>query len=52
MGWTHYCRRRLLFPSSKRCNDCRFIHESMSLDTCEWSCPDCGRTNGRNINAA
>jgi len=40
------------FPSSKTCNNCRFLLESLSLDIREWVCPNCGKLNDRDVNAA
>ncbi|WP_435250683.1 hypothetical protein ACMAZD_26290 (plasmid) [Vibrio sp. nBUS_14] len=27
------------FPSSKRCNGCGFVYESMPLNISDWTCP-------------
>lgn len=40
------------FPSSKRCNCCGYISESMPLDVRSWRCPECKTENDRDINAA
>jgi putative transposase len=39
------------FPSSKLC-PCGFIHQGLTLSQREWSCPKCGLTLDRDINAA
>jgi putative transposase len=40
------------FPSSKRCFACGHIHQTLSLDEREWTCPKCGVHHERDINAA
>lgn len=40
------------FPSSKRCAECGFIVQSLSLSVREWTCPDCGASHDRDENAA
>lgn len=40
------------FPSSKRCNACGWINESLSLKDREWTCQSCGQAVGRDLNAA
>lgn len=40
------------FPSSKRCNCCGHIVESLPLSIREWDCPACGRHHDRDENAA
>jgi putative transposase len=40
------------YPSSKRCYDCGHIMPKMPLHVREWTCPDCGETHDRDINAA
>jgi putative transposase len=40
------------YPSSKRCYDCGHVLESLSLDVRSWSCPECGVSHDRDINAA
>jgi len=39
------------YPSSKTC-ECGFVNENLSLKDREWVCPNCGRTNDRDLNAA
>lgn len=39
------------FPSSKLCNACGAVVESLSLDVREWTC-DCGVKHDRDENAA
>ena len=40
------------FPSSKRCGTCGHIVEKLPLNIREWSCPHCGATHDRDVNAA
>jgi putative transposase len=40
------------YPSSKRCSACGHVLGSLSLATREWTCPACGVTHDRDINAA
>mgnify|MGYP000971026621 CR=1 FL=1 len=40
------------FPSSKTCNVCGHIHQSMTLSIREWKCPNCQTVLDRDINAA
>ncbi len=40
------------FPSSKRCNSCGWINESLSLKDREWTCQGCGQVVDRDHNAA
>lgn len=40
------------FPSSKRCAKCRHVLDELRLDVREWTCPKCGTTHDRDINAA
>lgn len=40
------------YPSSKRCSDCGFVLQKLDLSTREWTCPSCGVTHDRDINAA
>ncbi len=42
------------FPSSKMCSapGCAYVHASLPLDTREWTCPGCGVTHDRDVNAA
>ena len=40
------------YPSSKRCFDCGHIMPNMPLNIREWTCPECGETHDRDINAA
>lgn len=40
------------FPSSKICSNCLHQIKEMPLDVRVWTCPDCGATNDRDINAA
>ena len=40
------------FPSSKRCSNCGFVHESLPLSVRHWRCPECNVKHDRDINAA
>lgn len=40
------------YPSSKTCSSCGTIQSSLPLNIREWTCPDCGTTHDRDINAA
>ncbi|WP_414039404.1 RNA-guided endonuclease InsQ/TnpB family protein [Acidithiobacillus sp. M4-SHS-6] len=40
------------FPSSKTCSVCGTIQEKMPLAVRQWTCPDCGTSHDRDVNAA
>lgn len=40
------------YPSSKTCNCCNHVLESLDLSIREWRCPSCQLVNGRDENAA
>jgi putative transposase len=40
------------FPSSKRCSGCGHTMAAMPLSVREWTCPECGETHDRDVNAA
>jgi len=40
------------YPSSKRCFACGHILDSLPLDIRFWTCPECGVSHDRDINAA
>jgi len=40
------------FPSSKQCNNCGFINQSLDLSIREWTCPSCGEKHDRDINSS
>src|SRR5438094_4779355 len=40
------------YPSSKRCFSCGHILDSLTLDIRFWTCPACGASHDRDINAA
>jgi putative transposase len=40
------------FPSSKKCGKCNFVIDKLPLSVREWSCPECGTTHDRDVNAA
>ncbi len=39
------------YPSSKTC-ECGYVNKNLSLRDREWICPECGRINDRDLNAA
>ena len=40
------------FPSSKTCNNCKFVNQGLTLDDREWNCPSCGAKLNRDLNAS
>ena len=40
------------YPSSKRCSDCGYTMPKMPLNVRQWTCPECGSTHDRDVNAA
>jgi len=40
------------FPSTKRCSTCGYVLEELDLSVRQWTCPACGTTHERDINAA
>jgi len=40
------------YPSSKTCSDCGHKLETLPLAVREWTCPACGLTHDRDLNAA
>jgi putative transposase len=40
------------YPSSKTCSTCGRINPTMPLATRSWTCPGCGTTHDRDVNAA
>lgn len=40
------------YPSSKRCSKCGYEKADLTLETREWTCPNCGTWHDRDINAA
>ena len=40
------------YPSSKTCNTCNHVLESLELSIRKWRCPSCKTVNGRDENAA
>ncbi|NER84788.1 MAG: transposase, partial [Leptolyngbya sp. SIO1D8] len=40
------------YPSSKTCNGCGHLLESLDLNTRRWRCPSCGSVNDRDENAS
>lgn len=40
------------YPSSKRCHACGHILDSLTLAIRSWTCPQCGTSHDRDINAA
>lgn len=48
----HVVRISQWFPSSKTCSCCDYVMDSLPLGIRRWSCPSCGVTHDRDINAA
>lgn len=40
------------FPSSKRCNQCGYINENLTLRQRSWTCISCNTMLDRDVNAA
>jgi putative transposase len=40
------------FPSSKCCSNCGWINQDLTLKIREWTCPNCGFSHDRDINAS
>jgi len=40
------------YPSSKRCSECQHTLDALRLDDRQWTCPRCGTSHDRDINAA
>lgn len=40
------------YPSSKRCSGCGFVVSKLPLSVRSWSCPECGSTHDRDVNAS
>jgi putative transposase len=40
------------FPSSKLCSGCGYRLEALTLDVRHWTCPGCGVSHDRDVNAA
>ena len=40
------------YPSSKTCSKCGYKKKDLTLSDREWTCPNCGTTHDRDINAA
>src|SRR6266508_846636 len=40
------------FPSSKTCNNCKYVLDELPLSVREWQCPICGEIHDRDINSA
>jgi putative transposase len=47
-----YHRIHRFYPSSKTCSSCDYKLEKLDLGTREWTCPNCGTKQDRDINAA
>lgn len=39
------------YPSSKTC-ECGYVNKGLKLSDREWVCPECGKVNDRDLNAA
>jgi putative transposase len=40
------------FPSSKLCSGCGYRLDELALDVRQWTCPGCGASHDRDVNAA
>ena len=40
------------YPSSKRCSECGYINQNLTLSDRRWTCSSCGENHDRDINAA
>ena len=40
------------YPSSKTCNVCQYVNELLTLSDRSWTCPSCGTSHDRDVNAA
>jgi putative transposase len=49
---THFGQIDRFFPSSKRCSECGWINQSLTLKDREWVCQNCGAIIDRDLNAA
>lgn len=48
-----YVKIDRFFPSSQTCSECGCVNsETKNLSVREWTCPDCGTTHDRDINAS
>lgn len=40
------------YPSSKTCHCCGYVNKDLTLNDREWTCPHCGKTLDRDVNAS
>ncbi len=40
------------YPSSKTCSACQYVNERLSLRDRSWTCPSCGASHDRDLNAS
>ena len=40
------------YPSSKTCSVCQYVNEHLSLRDRHWTCPECGASHDRDLNAS
>lgn len=40
------------YPSSKTCSVCQYVNEHLSLRDRRWTCPSCGTSHDRDLNAS
>ncbi len=48
----HYQEIDRFFPSSKLCSVCGYKYESLTLNDCKWTCPECETLHHRDKNAS
>lgn len=49
---THVVKVDRFYPSSKTCSVCQYINERLSLRDRSWTCPSCGTSHDRDLNAS
>ncbi len=49
---TEIIRVDRFYPSSKTCSVCQYVNELLSLRDRSWTCPSCGASHDRDLNAS
>ena len=54
MAWrgNHLVKVGRFFPSSKQCSACGVVNGALALSDRAWTCPSCGTTHDRDVNAS